>query len=95
MSALAIFPLPQIMTKLRLQFTLPWYRNHEPKCKEANIIELKRFNEYDAYDYEEVNDIGHKVLGTTLVLTEKVKVGGAIVKARHIVRRDQEDTGEI
>ena len=29
---------------------LPWNRHHEPKCKEAKLAELERFDEYDAYE---------------------------------------------
>ena len=55
--------------------------------------ELERFAEFDAYD--DVSDEGQKVIGTTWVLTEKVKHGETCVKARLVVRGDQEETDDI
>ena len=56
-------------------------------------MELERFDEFDAY--EEIPDEGQKLLGTTWVLTEKVKAGEDIVKARLVVRGDQEIKDDI
>ena len=72
---------------------VPRYWHGEKKCLEAKLVELERFDEFDAY--EEVADEGQKTLGTSWVLTEKIKAGKNIVKARLCVRGDQEDTENI
>ena len=51
-------------------------------------MELDRFDEFDAY--EEVEYKGQETLATSWVLVEKVKAGETIVKARLVVRGDQE-----
>ena len=56
-------------------------------------MELERFDEFDAY--EEIADEGQKTLGTSWVLTEKVKDGKVMVKARLCIRGDQEDTENV
>ena len=72
---------------------VPRYRHGEKKCLEAKLVELERFDEYDAY--EEVPDEGQETLGTSWVLTEKIKEGKNVVKARLCVRGDQEETDNI
>ena len=51
---------------------------------------------FDKYDvYEEVSDVGQERLGTMWLLTEKIKCGKNIVKARLNIRGDQEDTSDM
>ena len=64
----------------------------EAQCQEAKEEELSRFDEFDVY--EEVEDEGQITLGTNWVLTEKIKDGKTITKARLTIRGDQEDETE-
>ena len=51
---------------------------------------------FDKYDvYEEVSDVGQERLGTMWLLTEKIKCGKNIVKARLNIGGDQEDTSDM
>ena len=72
---------------------IPWNRHGEEKCRKAKEVELDRFDEFDAY--EEIEYKGQETLGTSWVLVEKVKAGETIVKARLVVRGDQEDTSDV
>ena len=72
---------------------IPWNRHGEQKCRKAKEVELDRFDEFDAY--EEVEYKGQETLATSWVLVEKVKAGETIVKARLVVRGDQEDTSDV
>ena len=72
---------------------IPWNRHGEQKCRKAKEVELERFDEFDAY--EEVEYKGQETLSTSWVLVEKVKAGETIVKARLVVRGDQEDTSDV
>ena len=72
---------------------IPRDRHGDRRCREAKEVELARFDEFDAY--EEVADDGQKTLPTNWVLTEKVKEGNTIVKARLTVRGDLEMTEDI
>ena len=62
-------------------------------CKKAKQVELDRFDEFDSY--EEIEYKGQETLATSCVLVEKVKAGETIVKARLVVRGDQEDTSDV
>ena len=72
---------------------IPRYLHAEQRCKDAKEVELGKYDVYDVY--EEVKDEGQKKVGTNWVLTEKIKEGNNIVKARLTIRGDQEETGDI
>ena len=69
--------------------TLPRSLHFEPKVIKAKHEELKKFQDFDAYEIVEApsND---KILGTNWVVTEKEKDGESFTKARLCVRGDQE-----
>ena len=50
---------------------IPRYWHGEQRCKDARTIELKKFEDYDAY--EEILDQGQSKLGTNWVHVEKNK----------------------
>ena len=72
---------------------IPRWRHAEKRCTEAKKSELEMFDKYDVY--EEVSDVGQERLGTMWLLTEKIKCGKNIVKARLNIRGDQEDTSDM
>ena len=72
---------------------IPRYLHAEQRCKDAKEVELGKYDVYDVY--EEVKDEGQKKVGTNWVLTEKIKEGNNIVKARLTIRGDQEEIGDI
>ena len=65
----------------------------EQRCRQAKVEELEKFLEFDVY--EEVSDEGQHKLATNWVLTDKIKDGKAVVKARLTVRGDQEEVDDI
>ena len=71
---------------------IPRHLHGDKECREAKEVELSRFDEFNAY--EEVPDEGQECLGTNWVLTEKVKDGKTMVKARLCVRGDQEENAD-
>ena len=71
---------------------IPRHLHGDKGCREAKEVELSRFDEFNAY--EEVPDEGQECLGTNWVLTEKVKDGKTMVKARLCVRGDQEENAD-
>ena len=72
---------------------IPRWRHFEKRCVEAKKKELEMFDKYEVY--EEVKDEGQQRLGTMWLLTEKIKDGETVVKARLNIRGDQEDTEDM
>ena len=79
--------------ELALAVNIPRWRHCEARCVEAKKAELEMFDKYDVY--EEVEDEGQARLGTMWLLTEKIKAGNTVVKARLNIRGDHEDTSEM
>ena len=57
------------------------------------IVSIDPSNQYKNRIIEEYK--GQETLATSWVLVEKVKAGETIVKARLVVRGDQEDTSDV
>ena len=79
--------------ELALAVNIPRWRHFEARCVEAKKAELEMFDKYDVY--EEVEDEGQARLGTMWLLTEKIKAGKTVVKARLNIRGDNEDTSKM
>ena len=41
---------------------IPWHSHRDPKCRQAKLVELERFDEFESY--EEVPDIGQNTCGS-------------------------------
>ncbi len=67
------------------------FNSEEVMC--AKERELKSWQDNDVY--EEVDDVGQEVLSVRWVVTEKVKGGQTVTKARLVARGFKEDTGEL
>ena len=61
--------------------------------KEAQLDELKRWNDYSVY--EEVEDEGQPAISLRWVITQKTVENDQIVKARLVARGFEEDTSDI
>ena len=72
---------------------IPRWRHGDKRCQLAKEEELRKFDDFAVY--EEVLDEKQERLGTQWVVTEKIKGGKAVVKARLTIRGDQEDTTDI
>jgi hypothetical protein len=59
----------------------------------AKIKEIENWNDNEVY--EEVNNIGQKVMSVRWVVTEKLKDGNRVVKARLVARGFEEDSSDL
>ena len=76
-----------LVEEMTFAVNIPRWRHFDKRCIEAKKKELEMFDKYDVYD--EVKDEGQTKLGTMWLLTEKIKEGEIVVKARLNIRGDQ------